>query len=49
VERIWLPFMPWLTLAAIGVARPPSRTASAWLAAQAGVALALQLVVAWPW
>jgi hypothetical protein len=47
VERIWLPFMPWLTLAAAALGR--DRSTSAWLAAQAAVALALQLAVAWPW
>ncbi len=35
VERIWLPFVPWLALAAPGDRR-------VWLAAQAGVALVLQ-------
>jgi methylthioxylose transferase len=49
VERIWLPFMPWLTLAVVDLARPASRTATSWLAAQAGLAITLQLVIAWPW
>jgi hypothetical protein len=42
VERIWLPFVPWLALAAPGDRR-------GWLAAQAGLALLLQaaLVSAW--
>ena len=42
VERIWLPFVPWLALAAPGDWRH-------WLAAQAGLALLLQttLVSAW--
>jgi hypothetical protein len=42
VERIWLPFVPWLALAAPGNRR-------GWLAAQVGVAVALQssLVSAW--
>jgi hypothetical protein len=42
VERIWLPFVPWLALAAPGDRRR-------WLAAQAGLALLLQttLVSAW--
>jgi methylthioxylose transferase len=42
VERIWLPFVPWLALAAAGDRR-------GWLAAQAGLALLLQaaLVSAW--
>ncbi|HZA00074.1 MAG TPA: hypothetical protein VE575_15040, partial [Acidimicrobiales bacterium] len=42
VERIWLPFVPWLALAAPGNRR-------GWLAAQAGLALGLQaaLVASW--
>jgi len=42
VERIWLPFVPWLALAAPGDSRR-------WLAAQGAVALTLQatLVSAW--
>jgi methylthioxylose transferase len=42
VERIWLPFVPWLALTAPGDRR-------GWLAAQAGLALLLQaaLVSAW--
>jgi methylthioxylose transferase len=42
VERIWLPFVPWLALAAPGDRR-------GWLVAQAGLALLLQaaLVSAW--
>jgi methylthioxylose transferase len=42
VERIWLPFVPWLALAAPGDRR-------GWLAAQAGLAVLLQaaLLTAW--
>lgn len=42
VERIWLPFVPWLALAAPGDRR-------GWLACQAGVALVLQTVLDSPW
>ena len=42
VERIWLPFVPWLALAAPGSRR-------GWLAAQVAVALALQACLASPW
>jgi hypothetical protein len=49
VERIWLPFMPWLTLAVVDLVRERPGQTRQWLAAQAGVAIALQLLVAWPW
>lgn len=42
VERIWLPFVPWLALAAPGCRR-------GWLAAQVGVAVALQSTLISPW
>jgi methylthioxylose transferase len=42
VERIWLPFVPWLALAAPGDRR-------GWLTAQVVVALALQACLASPW
>ncbi|MGH9230577.1 MAG: hypothetical protein ACRD07_17940 [Acidimicrobiales bacterium] len=42
VERIWLPFVPWLALAAPGD-RP------GWLVAQAGLALLLQAALVSPW
>ncbi|MFI0487403.1 hypothetical protein [Actinomadura sp. 9N215] len=45
VERIWVPFAAWLTLAA-SLHRPPAR---AWLAAQAATALAVQALVLSPW
>jgi thiosulfate reductase cytochrome b subunit len=46
VERIWLPFAPWVLLAAAAL---PERTGRAWLAATAVAALALQLLVVSPW
>ncbi len=46
VERIWLPALPWLAVAA--AALPWSRQ-RVWLAAQAGVALAVQVVLESPW
>jgi methylthioxylose transferase len=42
VERIWLPFIPWLALAAPGDRR-------AWIAAQVGLALVLQVALTSPW
>ncbi|HKY65255.1 MAG TPA: hypothetical protein VJM49_02750, partial [Acidimicrobiales bacterium] len=42
VERIWLPFVPWLALAAPGHRR-------GWLAVQVTVAIALQAAVRSPW
>jgi hypothetical protein len=42
VERIWLPFVPWLALAAPGDRR-------GWLATQAGLALLLQATLVSPW
>jgi methylthioxylose transferase len=42
VERIWLPFVPWLALAAPGDRR-------GWLAAQAGLALLVQAALASAW
>lgn len=44
VERIWLPFTPWLVVAA--TAMTPSRR---WLAGQAGTSLLLQLALRSPW
>ncbi len=41
-ERIWLPFAPWLLIAAGGLGRE-------WLGAQAALGLALQLGVRSPW
>jgi hypothetical protein len=47
VERIWLPFVPFVTIAASRLARRPG--AAPWLAAQVGTALVLQSVIDWPW
>jgi hypothetical protein len=44
VERIWLPFFPWLTLAAATLQRP-----RLWLALNAAVAVALQLALRSAW
>jgi hypothetical protein len=49
VERIWLPFMPWLGLAVVDLARDGRRRVPRWLAAQGALAIALQVLVAWPW
>ena len=42
VERIWLPFMPWITLAAVSLLRGARRRPARWLAAQAALAIVLQ-------
>lgn len=57
VERIWLPFVPWVLLAGAAIAgrddrvpwpqSPPST--GAWLALQAGTAVALESLVRIPW
>ncbi len=48
VERIWLPFVPWLVIAtaALAVGRKIPRS---WLAAQAGVAVLVAVAVRSPW
>jgi hypothetical protein len=43
-ERIWLPFAPWLLVATVAL-----NGARGWLAAQVGLALALQAGVRSPW
>lgn len=45
VERIWLPFVPWVVLACCAL---PGR-ARPWLAANLGTGLALQLLLRSPW
>ncbi|MBA3628192.1 MAG: hypothetical protein H0W55_00745 [Actinobacteria bacterium] len=46
VERIWLPFIPWLTVA---VAAIPDTARKRWLVAQALLAIGIQTGVATPW
>ena len=46
VERIWLPFVPWLTVA---VAAIPDTARKRWLVAQALLAIGIQTGVATPW
>lgn len=46
VERIWLPFVPFLTVAAAGL---PRSTVRWWLAAQAVAAVGLQIALESPW
>ena len=48
VERIWLPFVPWLVAATavLGVTRRSTRL---WLAAQVGVGLLIAVTVRSPW
>jgi methylthioxylose transferase len=48
VERIWLPFMPWLLVAGACLWRPPGRV-RAWLGAQAGCAIVIAALVHTPW
>lgn len=48
VERIWLPFVPWLLVAAVPV-EPGRSVRRGWLAAQAGCALAVTAVVRTTW
>ena len=48
VERIWLPFIPWVASAAVAYARDPLAPAG-WLLAQAITAVALQALVRSPW
>lgn len=45
VERIWLPFFPWLALSAAIAADRPRR----WLAAQAVVVISMQSTILFPW
>lgn len=50
VERIWLPFLPWLVMAgAAAFTSSTSRGRRGWLAAQVGWALGVQMVVLSPW
>lgn len=49
VERIWLPFAVWLLPAASAVLDTGRRSPVPWLAAQAGVALAVQIGVRTHW
>jgi hypothetical protein len=46
VERIWLPFLPWVLLGTATLARSRIRT---WLTVQAALAIVLQATIAWPW
>ena len=46
VERIWLPFVPFLSVAAAGLS---GRSIRWWLAAQALAAIALQIGLESPW
>lgn len=48
VERIWLPFTPWLLLAT-GAVATDEQQARRWLWPQVGVALVLQAVLDSPW
>jgi methylthioxylose transferase len=45
VERIWLPFLPWLVVGAAGIASHRRL----WLSASASTAVGLELVLRSPW
>ena len=47
VERIWLPFLPFVTLVVVRLAS--SRRATSWIIAQAAVTITLQTLLVWPW
>jgi hypothetical protein len=49
VERIWLPFVPWITLVVVGLVRRRPEHVRAWLAGGVGLTLLLQSFVTWPW
>jgi hypothetical protein len=51
VERIWLPFVPWIVLAtaALGCRRKPSSPPRGWLGLQAASGFLLQVAVRSPW
>jgi methylthioxylose transferase len=58
VERIWLPFAPWVLVAGTALAAPAVRSSRgrpavnatvAWLSAQAATAIALESIVRTPW
>ncbi|MGH9038073.1 MAG: hypothetical protein ACRD0O_20130, partial [Acidimicrobiia bacterium] len=51
VERIWLPFVPWVLVAtcALATLRRPTRSARGWLGLQVAAALGVQLMVRTPW
>ncbi|MGH9000843.1 MAG: hypothetical protein ACRDY7_15795 [Acidimicrobiia bacterium] len=49
VERIWLPFAPWVLAATAVLSRGAPGRMRAWLGLQVGVALAVQLGVRTPW
>lgn len=46
VERIWLPFVPWVAVATVAL---PAARVRFWLGLQAGLALVLQLCLVSPW
>jgi methylthioxylose transferase len=48
VERIWLPFLPWLLVAGVALARD-GRVPRGWLVSQAAVALVVTAVVRTTW
>lgn len=48
VERIWLPFMPWLLAAGACLWRRPG-SVRGWLAAQATCGIAIEVLVRTPW
>ncbi len=49
VERIWLPFTPWLLVANAALTRSSRARPSGWLALQAGAAIVIESLVHTPW
>ena len=49
VERIWLPFTPWLLVANVALTRSGRARPSGWLALQAGTAIVIESLVHTPW
>ncbi len=49
VERIWLPFTPWLLVACAALTRSGRARPSGWLALQAGTAIIIESLVHTPW
>ena len=49
VERIWLPFVPWLVVGAAALGGRRRTDARGWLAVQAGLALLVAVAVRSPW
>jgi methylthioxylose transferase len=51
VERVWLPFVPWVLLATVAIVTTRKQTGwtRLWLGSQAAIAIAIQAAVRSPW